>query len=50
MYKLCGVKGKWGGAKHLRELETHGGNVDITRVTRYTDKRRTNPKHLNGSN
>ena len=46
----AGFKVSGGGAKHLRELETHGGNVDITRVTRYADKRHTNPKHLNGSN
>ena len=35
---LCRVTGKWGGAKHLREWETHGGNADITRVTKYADQ------------
>ena len=45
MHIQCGVTGKWGGAKHLQELKTYGGNADITRVMR-----RTNPKHLNGSN
>ena len=41
MYILCGVKGKWGGAKHLRELETHDGNADITRWTNYADQKDT---------
>ena len=41
MYILCGVKGKWGGTKHLRELETHDGNADITRWTNYADQKDT---------
>ena len=37
MHILCGVAGKWGGAKQLREWKTHGGNADITRETKYAD-------------
>ena len=37
MQILCGATGKLGGAKHLQEWKTHGGNADITRVTKYTD-------------
>ena len=43
MHILCGVAGKWGGAKHLREWKTHGGNADITRVTKYADQKTHKP-------
>ena len=36
MHILCGVTGKWGGAKHLQEWETHGGN-DIMRLMKHAD-------------